>query len=243
VAAGLVVASSWIGMRQAALRLWAPAAVLAILVALVGGASLRQLAAITAFEYGPSLEHVGEIFQEDPRSEVVAGVHPRLALYAGSIAVAIDRFPLGGGVGRFGSHLSREDYSPLYEEYGLDQVDLLKPGQAQAATDAFWPMVLGETGVIGFSATLVLFLGIAVALRRHAAIERSADGRLVLLGALFVTVEGLIRSVTSSVYVAPPIGYFVLGTAAVALAVRLTREDQAGSSTSLASSMPPDERT
>jgi hypothetical protein len=51
---------------------------------------------------------------------------------------------------------------------------------------------------------------------------------MIALAALFVVVEGLIRSATSSVYVAPPIGYFVLGTAGVALAVTSTREVESG---------------
>src|SRR5690606_4508208 len=156
---------------------------LAITVAVVGGAGLRQLAVITAFEYGPSLDHAGEIFADDPRPEVVANVHPRVALYAGSLAIASDEFPLGGGVGRFGSHLSREDSSPLYERYALDQVALLAPERAQAATDAFWPMVLGETGAIGLVAALVLFLGVSLALWHHASTEPSVDRRLILVGA------------------------------------------------------------
>jgi hypothetical protein len=176
-----------------------------------------------------------------------------VALYAGSVAIAIDEFPLGGGLGRFGSHLSRQDYSPLYEQYALDQVPMLGPERAQAATDAFWPMVLGETGAIGLAAALVLFLGISLALWRHASTERSVDRRLILLGALFVSIEGLVRSVTSSVFIAPPIGYFVLGTAAIAFATRLTgleaqssAEDlsaQNGNSTTRASTIPADDRT
>jgi hypothetical protein len=42
---------------------------------------------------------------------------------------------------------------------------------------------------------------------------------MVVLAALFVFVEGLVRSATSSVFVAPPIAYFTLGAAGVALSV------------------------
>ena len=218
VAVGLVWWSTRLGWRTAFLRLWAPVALLLIVGLLVAAPSFQRLLEVTVEEYVPSLDSAGEIFVAAPRAEVIAVVHPRVALYAGSAAIARDSFPLGGGLGRFGSHLSRQDYSPLYERYGLDQIRLLQPNDPQAATDAFWPMVLGETGFIGATAALVFFVGMAVVLWRNASAAGSRRNRMIALAALFVVVEGLIRSATSSVYVAPPIGYFVLGTAGVALA-------------------------
>ncbi|HEX7173447.1 MAG TPA: hypothetical protein VF365_12675 [Candidatus Limnocylindria bacterium] len=224
VAIGLAWWSARLGWRRALVRLWAPVAVLAIVGLLVAAPSFQRLAEVTIEEYVPSLDYAGEILATAPRADVIAAVHPRVALYAGSAAIARDSFPLGGGLGRFGSHLSREDYSPLYTRYGLDQIRLLQPGDPQAATDAFWPMVLGETGLIGAVAALVLFVGMAVVLWKAASADGSRRNRMIALAALLVVVEGLIRSATSSVYVAPPIGYFVLGTAGVALAATSTPE-------------------
>ena len=183
---------------------------------------IGRLAVITADEYGPSLSVAQEIFADDPRPEVVATIQPRVALYAASLAIARDHMPLGGGVGRFGSHLSRDDYSPLYARYGLDQVALLRPDDPQAATDAFWPMVLGETGPIGLIAALAFFAGVAVLLWSRASSAASRQLRLILLAALFVFIESLVRSATSSVFVAPPIAYFALGAAGVALSAAET---------------------
>ena len=109
-----------------------------------------------------------------PRIELLAGValadqeitdaemrtlHPRTALYATSLAVARDHLPLGAGLGRFGSPMSRSVYSPLYEEYRLTLVFGLSQDNPQAVTDTFWPMLLGETGPIGVAA-YAAFLGV-----------------------------------------------------------------------------------
>ena len=218
VGLGLVWWSLRLGARRALVRIWVPVAIVVVVGILVATPSLIRLVDLTIDEYAPSLGPAGEIFSERPRAEVISVVQPRVALYAASAAIARDSFPLGGGLGRFGSHLSRENYSPLYERYGLDQIRLLRPEDPQAATDAFWPMVLGETGAVGLVAALVIFVGMAVTLWRSASGAHSVQMRTIALAGLFVVVEGLIRSATSSVYVAPPIGYFVLGTAGVALA-------------------------
>jgi hypothetical protein len=227
VAVGLAWWISRAGLRRALLRVWMPAAFVMVIAAFVVAPSVRQLALVTGFEYGPSMRLAGEIFTEDPRSEVVADIHPRVALYAASMAIARDELPFGGGLGRFGSHLSRVDYSPLYERYGLDRVRLLGAQNPQAATDAFWPMVLGETGIIGAAGALVFFAGLAVVLWRAASAAAAGALRTALLAALLVVIEGLIRSATSSVYVAPPIAYFVLGTAGVALSAAATERERA----------------
>ena len=224
VVVGLVWWSTRLGLRRALVRLWAPVAILAVVGVILLAPTFQRLIDLTVVEYGPSLESAAEILADEPRAEVIAPVQPRIALYTASVAIARDSFPLGGGLGRFGSHLSREDYSPLYGRYGLDQIRLLRPEDPQAATDAFWPMVLGETGAVGALAALVFFVGMAAVLWRAASAAGSPRTRMLALAALFVVVEGLIRSATSSVYVAPPIGYFVLGTAGVALAATSVRE-------------------
>lgn len=227
VSFGLAWWGTRVGSRRAAIRIWLPAAGAVVVAAALLWPTARGLALVTEREYGPSLELAGEIFAADPRSDVLAPIHPRVALYAGSVAIAKDHFPLGGGLGRFGSHLSRENYSPLYERYGLDQVRLLGPADPQAATDAYWPMVLGETGVIGALAALLFFAGMALVLWRTASAAESARLRMIALAAMFVVIEGLVRSATSSVYVAPPIAYFVLGSGGVALAAAAYREPRA----------------
>ena len=200
--------------------------------AIVGAAVLLVLAAsvpILGDFYGATLERYGarpqviaEVFADEPDARVVAELQPRVALYAGSVAIARDEIPLGAGFGRFGSHMSRESYSPLYEAYGLHRTYGLREANPRAVTDTFWPMILGETGVVGLLGALVFVGGLWVRLWRAAASDAAPEVRAFTLGALLVFTEGLVRSLVSPVLVAPPIAYFVFGALALALAL----EDQ-----------------
>jgi hypothetical protein len=200
--------------------------------AIVGAAVLLVIAAsvpILGDFYGATLERYGarpqviaEIFAEEPDARVVAELQPRVALYAGSVAIARDEAPLGAGIGRFGSHMSRESYSPLYRSYGLHRTYGLREANPRAVTDTFWPMILGETGVVGLLGALVFVGGLGVRLWRAAASDAVPEVRAFTLGALLVFSEALVRSLVSPVLVAPPIAYFVFGAVALALAV----EDQ-----------------
>jgi hypothetical protein len=82
-------------------------------------------------------------------------VAARNALYYTSVLIARDHFPLGLGLASFGSHASKLYYSDAYQAYGLTNVWGLSPTTANFITDTYWPMVLGEGGVL----SLVSFFG------------------------------------------------------------------------------------
>jgi hypothetical protein len=173
----------------------------------------------TLIEYGEQREAMAEVFADDPDSLVLSALQPRTALYLGSLAIARDELPLGAGLGRFGSHMSRESYSPAYERYGLERIWGLAPHVSIAVTDTFWPMVLGETGVLGLLGMLG-FLGLLGRDLWHAS-GRAASPvvRTLSLAALMVFTETAIRSLTSAVYLAPPIALIAFATFGLALAV------------------------
>ena len=173
----------------------------------------------TLTQYVEPPELIAEVLSESPDAAVIAPMAPRNALYIGSVAVARDHLPLGAGLGRFGSHMSRESYSPVYQAYGLELVSGLQEAEPVAVTDTFWPMVLGETGVVGLAAALAFFGALGARLWRSAANGPIAI-RAFLLGALLVYVESLVRSLTSPLFVAPPVAYFAFGAAALAVAAR-----------------------
>jgi hypothetical protein len=142
-----------------------------------------------------------------------------MALYVGSIAIARDFFPLGAGLGRFGSYMSEVNYSPLYDRYGLVRVYGLGPQNPLAITDTFWPMVLGELGPIGL-AGMAAFLGLLLHRLWTVTSRTSSQAlRALALGSLFVFVEGLVGSLTAATYVAPPIAYFIFAAAGAVWAV------------------------
>ena len=211
---------------RARLRTLAMAAGLVAVVAAVAIPFLGAFYRWTLVEYIEPPELIAEVFSESPDSEALAAMAPRNALYLGAAAIARDRAPLGAGLGRFGSHMSRESYSPMYEAYGIDRVYGLGPDSPIAVTDTFWPMILGETGAIGLLAAVAFFALLGGSLWRAAAMPLPPPVAAFVLGALLVYVESLVRSLTSPIFVAPPIAYFAFGAAGLSLAAVRTCAQQ-----------------
>ena len=86
----------------------------------------------------------------------------RYNLLSTSFSIAKDYFPIGTGFGTFGSYTSGKYYSLVYSMYGISSIFGLQQGKAWFISDSFWPMVIGQFGVIGlilYSAALYrLFL-------------------------------------------------------------------------------------
>lgn len=95
---------------------------------------------------------------------VGAEEHVRLGMYIASGDIAYDHFPLGSGLGTFGSLASiindpiSEGYfdyqvNPIYQEYGVDglagnsEIRLREGGNT--ILDTYWPHITAELGVFG----------------------------------------------------------------------------------------------
>ncbi len=65
-----------------------------------------------------------------------------------SFKMAKDMFPFGSGLATFGSAFSLDPYSTIYKIYGLSEVWGISPDTGQDISDTFWPMILGQFGVI-----------------------------------------------------------------------------------------------
>ncbi len=74
----------------------------------------------------------------------------RQQLLEQAIYIARDYFPFGTGFGTYGSNASKELYSPIYYMYNLNTVWGLSEKYDFFISDSFWPMILGQFGVIGF---------------------------------------------------------------------------------------------
>ena len=208
-------------------------AVLAILVAPVVVSTTERTIA-EYFTRGNPLE----ILADDPQADLVAPTQPRVALYVGAIAITRDHFPFGAGLGRYGSFISGVNYSPVYAQYGMDRVTGLVEERPVAITDTFWPMVLGETGIIGLLAMGAFLVMILARLLRITTQSRTVGVHAFALGAVAVFVEGLVGSTTASTFVAAPIAFWVFGAAAVAEALmRSESSDDYGAPAASDSSM------
>lgn len=78
----------------------------------------------------------------------------RAVLLKYSFVISYDFFPLGTGFGSYSSFFSGEDYSWVYQHYGIHNVWGIMKDYRQFIADQYWPMVLGQFGVFGLLAML-----------------------------------------------------------------------------------------
>ena len=217
--AAFIASWRWFTGGRERIRMWLPVvAGLFLLTAIfMSGLSDSFTTAIRRY----IIESIG-VLPPAPTTPIGESENPqaRVALYTHSVEVARDYFPLGAGLGRYGSWMSREHYSPLYHEYGLDETRGLKPAQpaegarkakvaAPSATDTFWPAILGEMGVIG----LIAYIGFMATLGWMLWFESRRDDGLVLrtfrLAAGMVFAQAILESAASSMFYSPPRVYLV----------------------------------
>lgn len=85
----------------------------------------------------------------------------RTTFYYTAIKILADYFPLGSGLGSFGSEAAARYYSPLYYKYGVDSVYGMSPldygESSNFLVDTFYP-ILAEFGVIGIILYVIFWM-------------------------------------------------------------------------------------
>jgi hypothetical protein len=138
---------------------------------------------------------IGEYGSSNPYSTA------RAALYYTSVLIARDYFPLGTGLASFASHASKLYYSDVYREYGLSMMYGLSSKDSEYITDTFWPMVLGEGGVICLLGYVFFFKALVSASWRIA--RRGTNDALttfLAMTSLLLLVGSLLESTASHIY-------------------------------------------
>lgn len=80
----------------------------------------------------------------------LSGASARSLLTLTSVKIAKDYFPIGTGFGTFASHSAAVIYSPVYFKYGLNNFwELSNANPRGYFDDTFWPIIIGQSGVIG----------------------------------------------------------------------------------------------
>lgn len=85
-------------------------------------------------------------------------VTARGEMLATGLKIAFASFPIGRGFATFGSGASVKYYSPLYYEYGLNNVWGLGGNNKNFINDSFWPVILGQFGFLGVVVLVSLFV-------------------------------------------------------------------------------------
>ena len=156
----------------------------------------------TAYQYYLP-DHYNTYFNTDNTDNVA-----RLAMIATSIEIAKDRFPLGEGCGRFGGTISSQYYSPVYHKYGIDNIwGLQEDSEFNFIQDTFWPMILGESGILG----LMVYIGILIAIFKNVITDYFEKKTMYNQFVVYMLTFFLIASAANPVFVNSPHNLVLFG--------------------------------
>lgn len=149
----------------------------------------------------------------------------RKALYHTGFLIGFKEFPIAEGFGRFGSWIARVEYSPVYYEYGLNNVYGLSPDNPIWATDTYWPSIIGEVGIIGAILFILFFVYVIrfifVNLQKS---DHDQKHKIFLLFSLFVIVQSLIESTGEQIFNNSPQYIFIFIIIGMAFSVIENRD-------------------
>lgn len=151
----------------------------------------------------------------------------RIRMTIDGFLLAVGAFPLGVGLGRFGSFTASENYSPIYTDLGYERIWGLGQGDMGGfLSDTFWPAPLAETGILGalcYLGALIMFIVPGWRMMRSA-----SDGHSKWIGAVTVAwfAQLLIESVVAPVFLSPPM--YGLPFAVAGLCLALGAEPRSG---------------
>lgn len=86
------------------------------------------------------------------------GRYAKSIMTSTALRIAREYFPLGTGFGTFGSTYAEQHYSQVYYLYGIADNPELGVESKLYLTDLFWPILFGETGVLGTIIYCILIL-------------------------------------------------------------------------------------
>lgn len=152
-------------------------------------------------------EHYAKYFSDDDELQA------RTALNLTSIEISKDYFPLGVGFGKFGSPTSQQIESDVYWKYGIDTVyGLNYQYNSNFMSDTFWPMILGETGVLGLLMYVIILIVIFKPFIKIYT-KQTTDLRVCIVVSLLVF--NIICSIAKPTLTGPPNSLILFGFAGI----------------------------
>lgn len=94
------------------------------------------------------------------------GHYAKSIMTSTALRIAKDYFPIGTGFGTFGSTYAAKYYSPVYHIYGIAENPELGEQTRMYLTDVFWPILLGENGILGTLLYCGLILTLFIRIQR-----------------------------------------------------------------------------
>lgn len=156
---------------------------------------------------------------------------PRTRLLLGSFDVAAVHAPFGAGFSRYGSFLAGVDYSPEYVRLGFPRVWGLsdRPGMSGAfLTDTQWPVLIGETGWIGFFMFAAFLFALLRVFTRAARFVDEPHMQWVATFGRGAFVVAVVASIGLPVFTSTPVASLLFGLCGVAVRLVADHEELAG---------------
>lgn len=159
---------------------------------------------------------IGSTF--DRVGAIGAGRDLRWMFIMNALPILEDHPLVGVGPGRYGGAVAWNFPTPVYDEYGTD--DIIPQWYRQRTVDNFWLHILVETGIVGVAA-LVAALALVMAPLVRVARRAGASRFVVTAGIVGAAATLIISSVTTMLLEGNTIAFifwFLLGLGSVALA-------------------------
>lgn len=126
----------------------------------------------------------------------LSGASARSVMFATSLRIMRDYFPIGTGFGTYGSHSAAVNYSPVYIKYGFESIyELRNSSVGTFFDDQFWPIIFGQTGAIGTACYLFILYRL---FNKIQSVRKVHSGAYI--AALFTFVYLLISSVAEPAF-------------------------------------------
>lgn len=81
---------------------------------------------------------------------------PRYLFFKYGFITLKEHFPIGSGFATFGSDMAAKNYSSLYYDYGFYKLHGMSEYNKSFLNDTYWPMVIGQFGIVGVTLTLLI---------------------------------------------------------------------------------------
>lgn len=153
----------------------------------------------------------------------LGGQSARSVMLFTSFLIMKDYFPIGTGFATFASHSAAVNYSPVYSQYGFELIyELRNSTTGTFFDDQFWPIILGQTGVVGTVCYLYVLLYLFKKIQKLFRMDLD-----LYMSALFVFIYLLISSIAEPAFnnsVAIPLAMIIAMTVERKTSVRMKVE-------------------
>lgn len=130
----------------------------------------------------------------------------RPILYNTSVVIAQDYFPLGSGFGSFAVDASKVWYSPIYDKYGISNVWGLSRDYDEFVADTFFPVIVGQFGVVGIILFFLFWRFIVVKLNHHfTSLSVKYEYNIALIIVVLILIESVAGPMFVTTYAITPI--------------------------------------